>query len=102
MIIEKYVLKILRLKNIKILYSNKIFIHKNIPWISSTPDGVIVEDKRIVSFLEIKSYTSSPFKNNVLMNECRSNFVSCDFFHLLKNIFSFVSLIFIISQTLMP
>lgn len=58
-IIENYVRKLLKLNNYDFKDEGLIWIHKNLKWLSCTTDGILYENDKVITALEIKSYTSS-------------------------------------------
>lgn len=56
--IERLILKILKNSGYEVRYSGKLWIHRDLPWISGTTDGVLIKDGKINTVLEVKSYES--------------------------------------------
>lgn len=57
-IVEKQILDEISNNGYDIRYNNQIWIHRDIPWLSCTTDGVIVENDIVKIAIEIKSFTS--------------------------------------------
>lgn len=58
-LLEGLILDILRKNGYTVKYINELWVHKYLPWLSCTSDGVIVNNDRFVAAVEIKTFTSS-------------------------------------------
>lgn len=58
MILEKYLLKVLKLNDYQIEYTNSLWVHKYIPWMSCSTDGIITNNDKFVAAVEIKTFSS--------------------------------------------
>lgn len=59
MLLESPIRTILIENGYQIEYSDKLWVHKFVKWLSCTTDGVIMDGGKMVALLEIKTYTSA-------------------------------------------
>lgn len=66
-ILEKFIIKLLKLNGMTLESTNEIWIHPQIPWLSCTVDGIVYHNGIPIALAEIKTFTSeSQLKKNIL------------------------------------
>ena len=60
--VEKFILNFLKEKEIKIIDNNRVFIHEDCRFLSTTIDGIVVIKNKKLFCIEIKSFLNCPFE----------------------------------------
>lgn len=58
MLLEAIIVQVLCDNNYNVQHINSMWIHKHVPWLSCTTDGIIMHEDRFVAVVEIKTFTS--------------------------------------------